>query len=122
MIVVGYDHGTTAFYAVHGHSLIRILPTHSGKVTGIVAIKGEDCFVTSGTDGMIHIFRIPFMRPLSRTSFTDLALAREQAAVTGSTAAQWRFLCHLLSFRFQNEIELCPTYRDAGIYDIQIVG
>jgi len=27
-----------------------------------------------------------------------------------------------LSVRFQNEIELCPTYRDAGMYDIQIVG
>jgi len=123
-LAAGYDHGTLAFYALHGHSLIRTLPAHAGAVTGIVAIKGEDCIVTSGTDGMIHIFRVPFMRPLSRTTLADHALAREQeqAAGTGAMAEQWRFLCHLLSIRFQNEIELCPTYRDAGMYDIQIVG
>ena len=123
-IAAGYDHGTLAFYALHGHSLIRTLPAHAGAVTGIVAIRGEDCIITSGTDGMIHIFRVPFMLPLSQTTLADLAFAREQETATGTDAMaeQWRFLCHLLSIRFQNEIELCPTYRDAGIYDIQIVG
>jgi hypothetical protein len=123
-IAAGYDSGTVAFYALFGHSLIRTLHTHAGAVTGIVPIRGEDCIVTSGTDGMIHIFRVPFTRPLSRTTLADLALAREQeqAAGTDAMVAQWRFLCQLLSIRFQNEIELCPAYRDAGIYDIQIVG
>jgi WD40 repeat protein len=123
-LAAGYDHGTLAFYALCGHSLIRTLPAHTGAVTGIVAIRGNDLIVTSGTDGMIHIFRVPFMRPLSRTTLADLTLAREQEQVAGTDtmAKQWRFLCSLLSIRFQSEIELCPTYRDAGIYDIQIVG
>ena len=123
-IAAGYDHGTLAFYDIHGHSLIRTLSAHTGAVTGIVAIKGEDCIVTSGSDGMIHIFRVPFMRQLSRTTLSDLALVREQdeTAGTDAMAQQWRFLCQLLFVRFQNEIEICPTYRDAGMYDIQIVG
>jgi WD40 repeat protein len=121
---VGYDAGILAFYAVHGHALIRTLPALTGAVTGIVAIGGEDCIVTSGTDGMIHTFRVPCIKPLSHTTLADLAFAQgqEQAAGTEAMAEQWRFLCHLLSLRFQNEIELCPTFRDAGLYDIQIVG
>jgi len=123
-IAAGYDTGTLGFYDVHGHLLIRALPAHAGAVTGIVAMGGEDSIVTSGADGMIRIFRVPFMRPLSRTTLADLPLARarEQAAGTDAMAEQWRFLHRILSIRFQNEIELCPTYRDAGQYDIQIAG
>lgn len=123
-IAAGYDTGTLAFYSVHEHSLIRALPAHAGAVTGIVAVRGKDCIVTSGSDGMIHIFRLPFMRPLSQATFTTLFDAREQEreAGTGAMAAQLRFLRHLLSIRFQSEIELCPTFRDTGMYDIQIVG
>lgn len=123
-IAAGYDTGTLAFYDVHGHSLIRTLHAHTGAVTGIVAMRGGDCIVTSGTDGMIRTFRSPFMRPLSRTTLADLSAAREQeqAAETGAMAEQWRFLHRLLSLRFQDEIEICPAFRDAGMYDIQIVG
>jgi len=124
ILVAGYDHGLVAFYSVHGRSLIRTLSAHSGTVTGVAPVKGEDCIATSGTDGMIHTFRLPFMKPLWQTTLDDLALAREleQEAGTGAMAGQWRFLSSLLSLRFQNEIELCPLYRDAGMYDIQIVG
>ena len=123
-IAAGYDTGTLAFYDVHGRSLIRTLPAHAGAVTGIVAVQGGDCLVTTGSDGMIRCFRFPFMRPLSRTTLADLCAAGEQekATETGAMADQWRFLRRILSIRFQNEIELCPVFRDAGQYDIQIVG
>jgi WD40 repeat protein len=123
-LIAGYDHGLIAFYSVHGRTLLRTRSAHTGAVTGLVPLKGEDCIATSGADGMIHIFRIPFMRPLSRTTLADLVLAREleQQDAQGSQKEQWKFLLALLSLRFQNEIELCPLYQDAGIYDIQIVG
>ncbi|MGA2121150.1 MAG: WD40 repeat domain-containing protein [Methanoregula sp.] len=123
-IVAGYETGILAFYSVYGRSLIRTLPAHAGAVTGIVAVPGDDSIITSGLDGMIRIFRLPFMRPLSQTTLADLYAAREQeqAASLTAVAEQWRFLHRMLSIRFQNEIELCLAFRDAGMYDIQIVG
>ena len=123
-IAAGYDSGILAFYSVHGRSLIRTLPAHAGAVTGIAAVPGDDSIMTGGLDGIIRVFRLPFMRPLSRTTLADLHAAREQEQAAGLAAAaeQWRFLHRLLSARFQNEIELCPAFRDAGMYDIQIVG
>jgi hypothetical protein len=58
------------------------------------------------------------------SDLADLSSAgeQEQAAESDAMAGQWRFLYRLLAIRFQNEIELCPAFRDAGIYDIQIVG
>ncbi|MCK9631358.1 MAG: WD40 repeat domain-containing protein [Methanoregula sp.] len=123
-IAAGYDTGTLVYYSVHERSLIRTVPAHAGAITGIAIVQDEDLIVTSGIDGMIRIFRLPFMRPLSQTTLADLTLAREyeQEASTETIAAQWRFLHNILSIRFQNEIGLCPAFRDAGIYDIQIVG
>jgi WD40 repeat protein len=123
-IAAGYDTGTLAFYDVHRRALIRTIAAHAGAVTGIVALRGGDCVATGGADGMIRTFRFPFMRPLAGSTLADLTSARELAlaAGDGAMAEQWRFLCHLLSIRFQNEIELCPVFRDAGQYDIQIVG
>ncbi len=123
-IAAGYDSGTLAYYSVHDKILIRTLPAHNGTITGIVVLPEKDCIATSGIDGRVHIHRVPFMRPLSQSTLADLAFARngEQAAGPGAMAEQWRFLSLLLSVRFQNEIELCPAYRDAGAFDIQIVG
>ncbi|MDD1693209.1 MAG: PQQ-binding-like beta-propeller repeat protein [Methanoregula sp.] len=123
-IAAGYDTGTLAYYSVHGHSLIRTVPAHAGAVTGIAIVQGEDRIVTSGIDGMIRIFRLPFMRPLAYTTLADLSVIREQEREAGTETmkAQWRFLHRILSIRFQNEIGLCPAFRDAGIHDIQIVG
>lgn len=123
-IAAGYDTGTLVYYSVHERSLIRTVPAHAGAITGMAIVPGEDRIVTGGIDGMIRIFRLPFMWPLSQATLADLTLTREyeQEASTGTLAAQWRFLHTLLSIRFQNEIGLCPAFRDAGIYDIQIVG
>jgi WD40 repeat protein len=123
VLAAGYDTGTLAYYAVHAASLIRTLPAHTGAVTGCLALR-EDRLVTSGLDGQCRCWQLPFLRPLSRTTLADLAGARaeELAAGTDAVSEQWRFLCQLLSLRFQYEIELCPAFYDAGQYDIQIVG
>jgi len=121
-IATGYADGTLAFYSLHGRTLIRALPAHAGAVTGIVNIPEKDLIVTSGEDGRICSWRIPFLRPLCHVTFADLELAREHAGGTEAMAAQWRFLYRLLSLRFQDEIELCPVFFDAGALDIQIVG
>lgn len=122
LLAAGYANGTLAFYAVHDRTLIRTLQAHAGAVTGIVAIPGRDTIVTGGEDGQVHTFRIPFQRPIIHASYDDLVIAQEQSGSSAAMAAQWRFLHRLLSLRFQNEIELCPVFCNAGIYDIQIVG
>lgn len=122
LLAAGYANGTLALYAVHDRILIRTLQAHAGAVNGIVAIPGGDYIVTGGEDGQVHTFRVPFQRALIHASYDDLVMAQEQSGNTAAMAVQWRFLHRLLSLRFQNEIELCPVFQDAGIYDIQIVG
>ncbi|PKG31927.1 MAG: hypothetical protein CW742_10825 [Methanoregula sp.] len=121
-LAAGYTEGTLAFYSLHDRTLIRALPAHAGAVTGIVIIPEKDCIITSGEDGRVRTWRIPFLRPLSRATFADLELAQEQAQSADAMTPQWRFLYRLLSPRFQVEIELCPVFLDAGALDIQIVG
>ncbi|AGB03549.1 outer membrane protein assembly factor BamB family protein [Methanoregula formicica] len=121
-LAVGYADGTLAFYSLHDRGLIRTLPAHAGAVTGIISIAEKDSVVTSGEDGRVCTFRVPFIQPLSFATFADLELAREHAGGTEAMATQWRFLYRLLSLRFQDEIELCPVFLDAGALDIQIVG
>lgn len=121
-LATGYADGTLAFYSLHDRSLIRALPAHAGAVTGIVSIPENDRIVTSGEDGRVCTRRIPFLRPLCNATFGDLELAQEQAQGTDAMASPWGFLYRLLSLRFQDEIELCPVFFDAGALDIQIVG
>jgi len=121
-LAAGYADGTLAFYSLHNRSLIRTLPAHAGTVTGIISIPEKDSIVTSGEDGRVCTFRVPFIQPLSFASFADMELAREHANGTETMAVQWRFLYRLLSLRFQDEIGLCPVFLDAGALDIQIVG
>jgi WD40 repeat protein len=123
-LAAGYENGSITFYSLDERSAIRTLHPHAGAVTGIVAVAGKERIVSSGTDGMVRVLCIPFLRPLSGTTFSDLALARdlERAAETDAMAEQWQFLSDLLSIRFQNEIGICPAFSDAGMYDIQIVG
>ncbi|MDD1686627.1 WD40 repeat domain-containing protein [Methanoregula sp.] len=123
-LAAGYASGTLAFYSIHDRSLIRTLYAHAGTVTGIVPVSGKDYIVTSGEDGRIHTFGVPYQHSLSLATLDDLMRAQEQEKTCGNSgmAEQWRFLCELLALRFQNEIELCPVFRDAGVYDIQIVG
>ncbi len=123
-IAAGYSSGLLAFYSVQDRLLIRTLAVHNGAVTGISSLPGEESMVTSGDDGLVRVFRVPFLCPLAQADFETLAMvwSEEQVAGTGSSAASWRFLRRLLSLRFQNEIGICPGFRDAGIYDIQIVG
>jgi WD40 repeat protein len=121
-LAAGYADGTLAFYSLHDRHVIRTLPAHTGAVTGIVSIPEKDCVVTSGEDGRVCTFRVPFIQSLSFATLADLELAREHAEGTETAAAQWRFLYRLLSLRFQDEIELCPVFLDAGALDIQIVG
>jgi WD40 repeat protein len=122
LLAEGYANGTLAFYAVHDRILIRTLQAHAGAVTGIVAIPGGDYVVTGGEDGQVHTFRVPCLRALIHARYDDLVLAQEQSGNSTAMAVQWRFLQRLLSLRFQNEIQLCPVFCNAGIYDIQIVG
>ncbi|PKG33172.1 WD40 repeat domain-containing protein [Methanoregula sp.] len=121
-LAAGYKNGTLAFYSLHYRTLIRALPAHTGAVTGIVSIPEKDQLVTSGEDGRVCTWRIPFLRPLCHATFGDLELAQEQAQGTDAMASPWSFLYRLLSLRFQDEIELCPVFLDAGALDIQIVG
>jgi len=121
-LATGYTDGTLAFYSLRDRSLIRALPAHAGAVTGIISIPEMDHIVTSGEDGRVCIWRIPFLRPLCHATFADMDMVREHADGTEAMAAQWRFLYRLLSLRFQDEIELCPVFLDAGALDIQIVG
>jgi len=121
-LATGYENGTLAFYSLHDRTLIRALPAHAGAVTGIISIPEKDIIVTSGEDGRICTWRIPFLRPLCHATFEDLELAQELARGTYAMASPWRFLYRLLSLRFQDEIELCPVFLDAGALDIQIVG
>lgn len=122
LLAVGYANGTLAFYAVHDRNLIRTVQAHAGAVTGIVAVQGGNYVVTGGEDGQVHTFRVPFHGPLQHASYNDLVMAKTQSGNMDVMAAQWRFLLKLLSLRFQNEIELCPVFCNAGVYDIQIVG
>ena len=121
-LAIGYADGTLAFCSLHSRSLIRALPAHAGAVTGIVSIPGGDDIVTSGEDGRVCTWRIPYLRPLAHATFADLEFAQEQAQDTDAMTSPWRFLYRLLSLRFQDEIELCPVFLDAGALDIQIVG
>lgn len=121
-LATGYADGTLAFYSLHNRSLIRALPAHAGAVTGIVSIPEKNHIVTSGEDGRVCTWRIPFLRPLCHATFGDLELAQEQVQGTDAMASPWRFLYRLLCIRFQDEIELCPAFLDAGALDIQIVG
>ena len=121
-LAIGYADGTLAFYSLHDRTLIRALPAHAGAITGIVSIPEKGRIVTSGEDGRVCTWRIPFLRPLSRATFADMELAQEHAKGPEAMVSQWRFLYRLLSLRFQDEIELCPVFLDAGALDIQIVG
>ncbi|MDD5143144.1 WD40 repeat domain-containing protein [Methanoregula sp.] len=121
-LAAGYADGTLAFYSLPDRHVIRTLPAHAGAVTGIVSIPETENIVTSGEDGRVCTFKGPFIRPLLFASFADLEFAREQAGGVETMASPWRFLYRLLSLRFQDEIELCPVFQDAGALDIQIVG
>jgi WD40 repeat protein len=123
-LAAGYACGTLAFYAVHDRRLIRTIAAHPGAITGICPLPDRDAIATAGEDGRVRIFRIPFQQPLARADPSAITMVRdeEESANTGSAAVSWRFLTRLLALRFQNEIGLCPVFRDAGAFDIQIVG
>jgi len=122
LLAAGYANGTLAFFPVHDRTLIRTLQAHAGAVTGIVAMPGGDCVVTGGEDGRVCTFRVPYRRALLHARYDDLIMAQGQSGSTAAWTVQWRFLYRLLSLRFQNDIELCPVFSNAGLYDIQIVG
>ena len=121
-IAVGYDNGTLALYSVKDRSLVQVLPGHAGAVTGIITMRGEDSLVSSGADGMIRVFRAPFLQPLASATLDDVTWVQELAGRPDVPGGTGKFLLHLLSLRFQGEIQICSNHLDAGIFDIQITG
>jgi WD40 repeat protein len=124
VLVAGLATGTVAVFSVAGRHLLRATPAHTGVVTGIVVLPGGESVLTSGLDGQVRRWNLPWTRPLSGTMPEDIPLVeRYKLACTRPDArASWSFLHGMLMARFAHDIELCTTVEDVGEYDIQIVG
>ncbi len=124
VLVAGLDTGTVAIFSCIGRNLMRTMTAHTAAVTGIVVLPGGTSVLTSSLDGGVRYWMLPWTKPLSGTTLDDISIvARYERTCSRTDAlAQWKFLHGMLNARFSNDIELCTTVDDAGLYDIQIVG
>ncbi len=124
VIVAGFDTGTVAVFSCAGRHLLRSIQAHTDAVTGIVVLPGGESVLTSSLDGLVRRWNLPWTRPLSGTTLDTIPLAvlHKSSGNRPETQAQWAFLSRMLMLRFQNDIELCTTVHDMGMYDIQIAG
>ncbi|MFA4860596.1 hypothetical protein [Methanoregula sp.] len=124
ILVVGYDTGICAYYAIHEQKLIRTEALHIGAITGIVVLPQEKIFVTSGEDGTCRFHPFPVSTFLTGITPADIVPVHAEAdASRGSPDGRsWAFLYRILAARFRNEIQICPSTGVIGRYDIQIMG
>jgi len=124
VLVAGLDSGTVAFFSCTGQHLLRAMPAHTAAVTGIAVLPGEESVITSSFDGQVRRWNLPWTRPLFTTTLDDIPLvARHERTCSRTEAqAQWAFLHDMLAARFASDIELCASFDDERMYDIQIVG
>jgi WD40 repeat protein len=123
-LAAGYETGSLILFSIEKCQIIRTIHAHTAAVSGIVTVPGCEEMVTSGYDGVIRIWRLPFTKTLSQTTPDDIARVLDLAkhGTDKSTQKQGKFLYRLLSRRFQNEIQLCTLLQEVGAYDIQIAG
>jgi WD40 repeat protein len=123
-LAAGYETGSLILFSIEKCQIIRTIHAHTAAVSGIVTVPGCEEMVTSGYDGIIRIWRLPFTKTLSQTTPDDIARVLDLAkhGTDNSTQKQGKFLYRLLSRRFQNEIQLCTLLQEVGAYDIQIAG
>jgi WD40 repeat protein len=124
VLVAGLDTGTLAIYSCTGRHLLRTVAAHTAAVTGIAVLPGGQSVLTSGMDGRVRHWNLPWTRPMSGTTLDDIPRVARFARTCSrpDAQAQWAFLHSLLAARFTNDIELCATVNDESMYDIQIVG
>ena len=124
VLVAGLDTGTVAIFSCTGRNLMRTMTAHTAAVTGIVVLPKGTSVLTSSLDGGVRYWMLPWTKPLSGTTLDDISIvARCESTCSRTDAlAQWKFLHSMLNARFSNDIELCTTFDDADLYDIQIVG
>jgi WD40 repeat protein len=123
-LAAGYDNGTLVFIVLANGEVIRTVRAHTAAVSGIAVVPGGEEIVTSGSDGAIRAWRLPWTKPLSQTTILDIprVIALEKSSTDDVMRNHWAFLHQMLSLRFRNEIELCAPLQDAGAFDIQIAG
>jgi WD40 repeat protein len=123
-LAAGYETGSLILFSLENSQIIVTIHAHTAAVSGIVTVPGCEEMVTSGYDGIIRIWRLPFTKTLSQTTPEDIALALEFArqGTDKSAKKQGEFLYRLLSLRLENEIQMCTLLQEVGAYDIQIEG
>lgn len=123
-LAAGYETGSLILFSLEKCQIICTIHAHTAAVSGIVTVPGCEEMVTSGRDGILRIWRLPFTKTLSQTTPDDIAhvLDLAKTGTDESTQKQGEFLYRLLSLRFQNEIQLYTHLQDAGAFDIQIAG
>jgi WD40 repeat protein len=123
-LAAGYENGNLVLISLEKCQIIRTIHAHTAAVSGIVTVPGCEEIVTSGLDGIIRIWRLPFTKTLSQTTPDDIpyVLGLARSGTDECSRKQWEFLSMVLSLRFQNEIQLFPLPQDMGAFDIQIAG
>jgi WD40 repeat protein len=123
ILVAGLDTGSVLVYSCAGRNLLKSIPAHNAEVTGIIVLPGGESILTSGLDGQVRQWNLPWTRHLSGTVPEDIQLvAGYERTSRANDRAQWTFLHHMLKARFISTIEFCTTPDEERRYDIQIVG
>jgi WD40 repeat protein len=123
-LAVGYDNGMMILINLATGGIIRTVHAHTAAVSGIVTVPGCEELVTSGSDGALRVWHLPWTKFLAQTTTADISrvISWEEGCTDHKIRHQWAFLHLLLSLRFQNEIEVCALLQDTDAYEIQIVG
>jgi WD40 repeat protein len=123
-LAAGYDNGMIILINLATGGIIRTFHAHTAAVSGIVTIPGCEELVTSGSDGVLRVWHLPWTKFLAQTTTADVprVISWEESCTDHKIRHQWAFLHMLLSLRFQNEIEVCALLQDTDAYEIQIVG
>lgn len=138
VLAAGFETGTIVLLSVPERRIIRVTGAHTAAVSGLAVTPCGTMLVSSGADGKVRRFPLPWSRPLSATTPEDVpaVAAGEKAAIgaddrtcnragngTGDgTGAEQVFLHRLLAARFRSEFGLCVLEDDLGAFDIRIVG
>ena len=123
ILVAGLDTGSVLVYSCTGRNLLKSIPAHNAEVTGIIVLPGGEAILTSGLDGQVRQWSLPWTRHLSGTVPEDIQLvAGYERTSRANDRARWTFLHHMLKARFISTIELCTSPAEERRYEIQIVG
>lgn len=123
LLCLGSDNGGIRFWTLPDGLPVRTRARHPGPLTSACLLPLHHLLATASHDGSLKTWRLPWTRPLCKTTPGDLSFVRAQIPPGPHmhNARNWLFLERLLSGRFRNWVECCGSGLPAGPYEIEMV-